>query len=367
MPTADGQSRADEALIAAREVGGAGGAAEEKEQEVRGRQVGTVAEHGGHDRVSRGGGERTAVAGQAQPTGDAEQVSIDRQRIGGLRGENQHAGRGLVPDSGQAGQVLHRLRGRCLSDDLGEQVRALSRDPAGGCGQPTGLVRPGRPDDLCQVAFVQAGEQAGCHAAAACFQARVDLADDLSGPVLRQHGQDECLERVGAHDDHALEAAAHRGQDRVAVQVEGADLARELLPQRGGQRRGHTGGQGPVGAEPQSAVVCGDGDLDDHVAGPVGTVPRRAAGGLPGQRGDLDIHGGGQVGLDRKRHDNLGGHDRACFGPPGAAGIPVVMASAAMMPVSAAALRLAVYPAALPVTYSPSMSVLCQPESTGTW
>ena len=101
VPTADGQGQAHEALIAAREVGGAGGAAEEKEQEVRGRQVGTVAEHGGHDRVSRGGGERTVVAGQAEAPGDAEQMGIDRQRIGGLRGEDQHAGRGLVADPGR--------------------------------------------------------------------------------------------------------------------------------------------------------------------------------------------------------------------------------------------------------------------------
>ena len=103
---------------------------------MRRREVGAVGKHGGHDRVSRGGGERAVVAGQAKAAGDAEQVGVDRQRFGGLRGEDQHAGGGLVPDSGQAGQVLHGLPGGCLGDGLGERVRAFSRDPAGGCGQP---------------------------------------------------------------------------------------------------------------------------------------------------------------------------------------------------------------------------------------
>src|SRR5271169_6608350 len=72
---------AQEAVTAAGQVSGAGGAAEEEEQEMRRRQAGAVAEHRGHGRVPRGGGERPVVAGQAEAAGDAEQVGIDRQRL----------------------------------------------------------------------------------------------------------------------------------------------------------------------------------------------------------------------------------------------------------------------------------------------
>jgi len=70
------------------------------------------------------------------------------------------------------------------------------------------------------------------------------------------------------HDDHPLVAAADLGQDRVAVQGQPADLARELTPQDGGELPVRAGGQRGVGPEAQRVVVLGDGDPGCDVSCP---------------------------------------------------------------------------------------------------